>query len=116
MQLVKWGAASDVHLTDSVQLCRWKGMVPDMTVLCVIVAFGVNVAWRVYHVVRHNPRSLLRSIIVRANLMLDVVILGLQAFCEPLALSSGIPHGCTTVHCKLPIFNSNLTPSVSNMT
>ena len=51
-------------------------MVPDMMVLCVIVAFGVNVAWRVCEVIRHEHGSFLWSIYERTSLLLDVIILG----------------------------------------
>lgn len=61
-------------------------MAPDILVLCVIVAFGVNVAWRVYEVIQHDHGSLLRSIYARTSLLLDVVILVLQAFCKPMSL------------------------------
>ena len=73
-----------------VQLCwcllfdRWKGMVPDMLVLCVIVMFGVDVVQRVHYVIRHDHGSLLRSIYERTGLLLDILILGLQAFGKPL--------------------------------
>lgn len=59
-------------------------MVPDMLVLCVIVMFGVNVVQRVHYVTRHDHGSLLRSIYERTGLLLDILILGLQAFCKPL--------------------------------
>lgn len=58
-------------------------MVPDVMVLCVIVAFGISVAQRVHHVTSHDSGSLLRSIYERTGLLLDIAILGLQAFCKP---------------------------------
>lgn len=63
-------------------------MVPDMMVLCVIVAFGVNVAWRVYDAIRHDSGSVLQSIYHRTSLLLDVIILGLQV------LSKSCHHIC----------------------
>lgn len=59
-------------------------MVPDALVLCVIVVFGVSVAGRVHYIIRHDHGSLLRSIYERTGLLLDLVILGLQAFCKSL--------------------------------
>lgn len=59
-------------------------MVPDMMVLCVIVMFGANVAQRVHYVIRHDPRSFLRSIYARTGLLLDTMILALQVFCKHL--------------------------------
>ena len=57
-------------------------MVPDVMVLCVMVAFGLNVAQRVHHVIRHDHGSLLRSIYKKTGLLLDTLILGLQGVCE----------------------------------
>lgn len=64
--------------------CRWKGMIPDVLVLCVVTMFGMNVVQRVWHVVQHSPESALRGIYQRTGLLLNVIILCLQALCEPL--------------------------------
>lgn len=68
-------------------------MAPDVLVLCVIVVFGVNVGQRVWHVIRQDPHSGLRSIYHRTGLLLDIIILGLQAFGRALA-------SCLT-HCQV---------------
>lgn len=57
-------------------------MVPDAMVLCVIVVFGVSVAHRMHYIIRHDRGSLWRSIYERTGLLLDLVMLALQAFCE----------------------------------
>ena len=59
-------------------------MVPDAMVLCVIAMFGVSVVQRVHYIIRHDHGSLLRSIYEKTGLFLDLIILGLQAFCKTL--------------------------------
>ena len=59
-------------------------MIPDMLVLLVIVIFGVSVGRRIRHALVCDSGSLLRSIYGRTGLLLDIVILGLQAFCKLL--------------------------------
>lgn len=61
---------------------RWKGMVPDVIVLCMVVMFGVSVIQRVYHAISHDVESTLRGIYERTGLLLDISILGLQVFCK----------------------------------
>ena len=65
-------------------LGRWKGMVPDVMVLCMVVMFGVSVSQRVYHIAGHDTGSLLQSIYERTGLLLDITILVLQVACKHL--------------------------------
>ena len=60
-------------------------MIPDMMVLLVIVIFGVSVGQRVQHTLVHDSGSLLRSMYGRTGLLLDIGILGSQAFCKLLS-------------------------------
>ena len=66
---------------------RWKGVIPDVLVLLVMVVFGVNVVQRVRHVTHVDHRHLWQILYERTGLLLDLVILALQALSK-LALCS----------------------------
>lgn len=72
-------------------------MVPDVVVLCMIALFGASVIQRVAHMVSHDLGSTLRSIYGKTGLLLDISILGLQAFCKAcncdLFLTPACAHG-----------------------
>ena len=59
-------------------------MIPDMMALLVIIIFGVSVGQRIRHTLVRDSGSLLQSIYGRTGLLLDIVILGSQAFCKLL--------------------------------
>ena len=58
---------------------RWKGILPDVLILLVMVGFGVNVVQRVRQVTHRDHRHLWQILYERTGLLLDVVILALQA-------------------------------------
>ena len=76
----------------SVLAGRWKGMVPDVLVLCLIVGFGWSVAQRVHYTVGHDHGSMLQSLYERTGLLLDISILALQIFCKPRKHFSMVLH------------------------
>ena len=58
---------------------RWKGIIPDALVACVMVVFAFNVAQRVRHITHKHNRHLWRLLYEKTGLLLDMIIVLLQA-------------------------------------
>lgn len=67
---------------------RWKGVLWDVLVCSVMVAFGVNVVPRLRHVMQQQRKHLWPVLYHRTAILLDTAILALQAS------SKSVPTNC----------------------